>query len=152
MSRRATTALESRLTEWAREYGGSRYDDNGWQGMSPLALLMKYHGRPPQGLNPRRIETNGPSDEVELAVRALEAQDKGRVPACVLRCEYFASAHPREVKLQRLSRIGVPLRSVGYSQQLRIAKVHVAGWLRVPFDGPQTDDERWAMIEELLAT
>ena len=149
-TRQSTTMLESRLTAWAREYAGSRYDDNGWPGKSPLALLMKYQGRPPQGLNPRRIETNGPTDEVENAVRMLDAQDKGRVPACILRCEYFASAQPREVKLQRLHRIGVSVRSAGYSQQLRIAKVHVAAWIRVPFDEPMNADEKWELIEAML--
>jgi hypothetical protein len=144
------SSLEARLNEWAMEYAGSRYEDNGWPGISPMAQLMKYHGRPPQGLNPRRIETNGPADHVELAVRALEAQDKGRVPACVLRCEYFAASQPREAKISRLNRVGIQLRTVGYSQQLRLAKIHVAAWIKVPFDEPMDDDERWSMIEEML--
>lgn len=149
---RAST-LEARLIEWAKEYTGYVSESaNGWPGISPMAVIMKYHGRPPQGLNPRRIETNGPADQVELAVRALEAQDKGRIPACILRCEYFASGSTKGVKLSRLKRIGVDVKEVGYSQHLRIAKVHVAAWIRVPFDEPMDDDERWQMVEAMLAT
>ena len=132
---RATT-LEARLAEWGKEYGGSRYDDTGWHGVSPLAVLMKYHGRPPQGLNPRRIETNAPADEVERAVRALEGQDQGIVSACVLRCEYCLPGQPRESKLGRMRKAGARMDTSRYSQHLRIAKVHVAAWLRLPFDEP----------------
>lgn len=132
---RATT-LEARLTEWGKEYGGSRYDETGWHGVSPLAVLMKYHGRPPQGLNPRRIETNAPADDVERAVRALEHQERGFVAACVLRCEYLMPGQPRESKLGRLRKVGARMDTSRYSQHLRIAKVHVAAWLRLPFDEP----------------
>lgn len=145
---RATT-LEARLAEWGREYGGGRYDDTGWHGVSPLAVLIKYRGRPPQGLNPRRIETNGPADQVELAVRALEHQERGMVPACVLRCEYFLPGQARESKLARLSRTGNRMDTSRYSQHLRLAKIHVAAWLRVPFDEP-VDPEQASGLAELL--
>ena len=144
--------LEARLTEWGHEYGGSKYDDTGWHGVSPLAVLMKYHGRPPQGLNPRRIETNAPADEVERAVRALEKQERGYVSACVLRCEYFITAQPRDAKLSRLSRVGAKMDSSRYSQHLRIAKVHVAAWLRLPFDEPANMDEAIELLELMTGT
>jgi hypothetical protein len=148
--RRATT-LEARLIEWGNEYGGSRYENHGWQGVSPLATLMKYHGRAPQGLNPSRIEVNGMADQVEQAVRALQAQDKGYIPACALRCEYMATSQPREEKIRKLRRIGGQMDSSRYSQHIRVAKIHVAAWLRMPFDEPTEDDERMAMIRYLEA-
>lgn len=148
--RRATT-LEARLTEWGKEYGGSRYENHGWQGISPIATLMKYHGRAPQGLNPARVELNGCADEVEQAVRVLQAQEKGYVPACVLRCEYMATSQPREEKLRRVRRLGGAIDNSRYSQHLRIAKIHVAAWLRLPFDEPLDDQERTAMMEYLIA-
>lgn len=146
-----SSTLEERLMEWAREYTGYVREANiGWPGASQMAQIMKYHGRAPQGLNPRGVELNGPADQVELAVRALEAQDKGRIPACILRCEYFASGSAKGVKLDRLRRIGIDVKESGYSQHLRIAKVHVAAWIRVPFDEPMDDDERWQMVETML--
>jgi hypothetical protein len=147
---RATT-LEARLTEWGHEYGGSKYDDTGWHGISPLASLIKYHGRPPQGLNPGRIETNGPADEVERSVRALEKQDQGFVSASVLRCEYFVF-DTREVKLRKLSRVGARMDTSRYSHHLRIAKVHVAAWLRLPFDEPANPEDAIALLELMTGT
>lgn len=149
--RRANT-LETRLAEWANEYNGRSYDDIGWQGISPMAVIMKYHGRPPQGLNPRRIETNSPGDEVERAVRALEAQERGWTPARVLRCEYFLAHLEKHQRLASLHAIGVRLKEVGYSQHLRIARVHVAAWLRVPFDEPVDEEERLGLAELMLGT
>lgn len=142
--------LETRLVQWGDEYRGGRYDNTGWPGISPLHQLMKYHGRPPQGLNPRRIETNGPADIVELAVRALERQAKGYAPAGVLRCEYFATSYSRSEKLSRLSRLGARMDSARYSQHLRLAKIHVAAWLHIGFDDPLGEDEQVAMLEHVV--
>jgi hypothetical protein len=150
MTRRSTT-LESRLTEWAKEYTGYvREASIGWPGASPMAQIMKYHGRAPQGLNPRGVETNTAADEVERAVRALQAQDKGWAPACIIRCEYFEAHEEKHVRLSHLRSIGVIVREVGYSQHLRIAKVHVAAWLRVPFDEPVSEEERLGLAELML--
>lgn len=149
---RRITALESRLVDWANEYSGRSYDDIGWPGISPMAVIMKYHGRPPQGLNPRRIETNSAGDEVERAVRALQAQEKGWVPACVIRCEYFHANVEKHSKLSILRGIGVHVREVGYSQNLRIAKVHVAAWLRVPFNEPVGEEDRIGLAELMLGS
>lgn len=145
-----STTLESRLSDWANEYGGRSHDDIGWPGISPMAVIMKYHGRPPQGLNPRRIETNGPGDEVERAVRALQAQERGWTAACVIRCEYFHPDLEKQRKLSSLRAIGVHVREVGYSQHLRIAKVHVAAWIRVPFDEPVSEEDRLGLAELML--
>lgn len=150
---RRTSSLELRLVGWANEYTGYvREASIGWPGISPMAQIMKYHGRPPQGLNPRRVETNSPGDEVERAVRALQAQDKGWVPACVIRCEYFEASLEKHQKLTSLRAIGVQLKEVGYSQHLRIAKVHVAAWLRLPFDEPVNEEDRLGLAELMLGS
>lgn len=152
MTRRSTT-LESRLTDWAKEYTGYVREANiGWPGASQMAQIMKYHGRAPQGLNPRRVETNGPADAVEQAVRVLQAQEKGWVPACVIRCEYFNAEEEKHVRIRLLRYNGVIVQEVGYSQHLRIAKVHVAAWLRVPFDEPVDEKDRLSLAELLLGT
>jgi hypothetical protein len=147
---RRSTTLESRLTDWAREFRGGRYENVGWQGVSSLAVAMKYHGPAPQGLNPRRIETNTPADEVEAALKALARQPAGLVPATVLRCEYLASSQPRVEKLRRLARIGHSMDTARFSQHLRLAKVHVAAWIRVEFDEPLDDTQAVSMLEFLV--
>lgn len=144
--------LEARLNEWGKEYGGGRYDNIGWQGASPIVTLMTYHGRAPQGLNPARVETNGSADEVEAAVRALQSQRSGRVLADVLRCEYYVRDIERQDRLRKLSRIGHRMETSRYSHHLRSAKIHVAGWLRIPFDEPLDDAGSLAMLEHLVAT
>jgi len=146
---RRNSDLEARLTEWANEYGGGRYENRGWQGLSPLASIIKYHGRAPQGLNPGRVITNGAADEVETAVRALERQTGGSVLAAVLRCHYFAGEVPRDVRLQRLAKVGKRMDSTRYSHHLRMAKVHVAAWLHLPFSEPLPEDEI-SMLEYIV--
>ena len=148
---RRSKQLEDRLTEWAEKYGGSRYENIGWQGISPVASLMKYHGRPPQGLNPGRIETNGPADEVEAAVRMLQAQKGGEVLAAVLRCHYFSGEMDRDGQLRRLAKVGHRMATSRFSHHLRVAKIHVAAWLHIPFDEPLAEDEAIVMLEEHLA-
>lgn len=74
------------------------------------------------------------ADEVQKAVEALAAQPQGWIPACVIRCEYLTPGQPIESKLGRLRRVGENLGRVRYYQHLRLARVHVAGWLRLPFD------------------
>lgn len=144
---RHTNELESRLTGWGAEYGGGRYEDHGWQGISPLATMMKYHGRPPQGLNPRRIGTNTPADEVERAVRVLESQRTGFIPGSVLRAEYFLPGQPVDSKRQKLARLGMQMDNTRYSQHLRIARIHVAGWLHLTFSDPLEVDQVIDMLE-----
>lgn len=121
--------LEARLVDWAKEYGGGRYgvsDDV----KSPMGSMMKWGGRPPEGLgqSPRTPE----ADAVEDAVRALDKQAHGWLPAQVLRCEYFTQSQPLEMKLQRLDKIGERLGKARYYQHLRTARQHVAAWLHIP--------------------
>ena len=139
MTTRRATTLEARLTEWAREYGGGKYERHVGYGDSPLASLMKWHGRPPTGLG--FVSDNMAADEVQHAIDALSKQPRGWLPACVIRCEYLTPGQPMESKLQRLRRIGQNVSRVRYYEHLRLARVHVAGWLRIPFDGPAAEDD-----------
>jgi hypothetical protein len=103
--------------------------------------MMKWHGRAPmfQGFE----ATLTAADEVHQAVLALAAQDKGYEPSIVLRYEYGMHRSPREVKRQELARdFGLQMGDVRYCQHLRIGKIHVAGWLRIPFSEPMDDGER----------
>jgi len=137
MTRRATR-LEDRLTEWAREYGGGKYESYIGLGNSPLASLMKWHGRPPTGLG--FASDNLAADEVQDAIDALARQAKGWLPAGVIRCEYLTPGQPMESKLQRLRAIGENVSRVRYYEHLRMARVHVAAWLRIPFDSEESDE------------
>lgn len=130
MSRRSAT-LEARLVEWGKEYGGGRYEQIGWQGKSPMASLMKWHGRPPDGLG--YVAQRTAADEVDEAVRALAEQPEGRLPAIIVTLEYWLPGQPVESKQQKLRRLGDNVGRVRYYQHLRVARIHIAGWLRIPF-------------------
>jgi hypothetical protein len=131
VSRRATT-LEARLTEWGKEYGGGKYETYVGLGNSPLASLMKWHGRPPTGLG--FVSENSAADEVQSAIDALAEQPRGWLSAQVIRCEYLTPGQPVESKLRRLRAVGENVSRVRYYEHLRLARVHVAAWLRIPFD------------------
>jgi hypothetical protein len=135
MKRRAAD-LEARLVEWGREYGGGKYEQESG-GSSPLASLMKWHGRPPTGLG--FVSDNLAADEVQAAVEALVKQGTGYVPANVIRCEYWLPGQPVHSKLQKLRAMGIGLQRVQYYQKLREARIHVAAWLRMPLSG-EIDD------------
>ena len=130
MTARHEDELERRLREWASEYMGGRHEDIGWPGKSSLATAIKYHGPAPQGLNPRStLDTD--ADEVEAAVQALEQQRDGYRAGRVLRAEYWMPSAADVSRLQLLERIGLRMSRATYYQQLRIARVHVAAWLRI---------------------
>lgn len=122
MTRRAED-LERRLVEWGKEYGGGRYEFASG-GLSPLYVMMKWHGRPPQGLG--YTPTNTAADEVHAAVKALAAQEQGWLPAEVLRCEYWLPGQPIDSKLQKLRRIGDNVGRTTYYKHLRRARQFVA--------------------------
>lgn len=138
MKRRASD-LEARLVEWGKEYGGGKYENTGWQGNSPMASLMKWHGRPPSGLG--HVSACTAADEVDEAVRALAAQPEGRLPAIVVTLEYWLPGQPVESKQQKLRNLGDEVGRVRYYQHLRIARVHIAGWLRLPFSDTEPEQE-----------
>ena len=133
---RRASDLEARLVEWGKEYGGGKYESLGSLN-SPMESLMKWHGKPPSGLNQKQACTA--ADEVQDAIEALESHAQGISPAMVLRCEYLTPGQPIESKLQRLRRSGENLARVRYYQHLRIARVHIAGWLRLPFCDDMAD-------------
>ena len=102
--------------------------------------MMKWHGRAPQGLG--QVPLNTAADEVEQAVEALEAQKSGYLPSIVLRAEYLTPGQPIELKLQRLRQNrGENIARVRYYQHLRIGRVYVAAWLKLPFEA---DEEKAA--------
>ena len=122
--------LENRLTEWGKEYGGSRYEyDSG--GGSPLGSMIKWGGRTPTGMGYE--PTNTAADEVHAAVKVLADQVGGWLPAEILRCEYWLPGQPIDSKLQKLRKIGDHVSRAGYYTHLRVARVHVAAWLRISF-------------------
>lgn len=131
---RRNDELERRLVEWVKEYGGSRYEDTGWPGTSPISTLMTYHGPAPQGLNPHNRKDWTPADEVQKAVDLLAKQQSGYGPAECLRMEYM---HPRLAfvdKRKMLKQIGVEVYAEKYSRWLEIARKHVAAYLHIPYD------------------
>jgi hypothetical protein len=130
MAKRRSADLEARLTEWGREYGGGKYESYIGMGNSPLASMMKWHGRPPTGLGSGSEFTA--ADEVEDAVDALLKQSTGWIPGNVIRCEYLTPGKPVLSKLQELRAMGIQLQRVQYYQKLREARIHVAAWLRIP--------------------
>lgn len=131
---RRNRALEDRLEEWGKEYGGGRYE-NLSDGGSWLASMVHWGGRAPQGIG--SVPINTAADEVQEAVEALERQESGKVPAAALRCEYLTPGQPIESKLSRMRRGGENLARTRYYQHLRIARIHVAAWLRIPFEEEQ---------------
>lgn len=138
MATRRASDLEARLTEWGRVYGGGRYGlDEGMK--SPLGSMMKWGGRPPSGLGQEPATPE--ADEVHAAVRALQRQSEGRLAAAALQEEYFYPGQPVDTKLRRLSRdTRSEVSRVRYYQLLRLARIHVAGWLRIPFSSDAVGD------------
>lgn len=122
--------LENRLLEWGKEYGGGKYEDIGAV-KSWLGSMVKWGGRAPTGLGYVPIGTA--ADDVQEAIEALSRQDGGELPSCVIRCEYLTPGQPMEMKLQRLRRMGENPGRVRYYQHLRIARIHVAAWLHIPY-------------------
>jgi hypothetical protein len=128
---RRTGELECRLREWADEFAGSKYENIGYASKSWLHNAIVYHGPAPQGLNPRSSGARTPADEVEAAVVALEKQEGGYRAARVLRAEYWMKSAAEEHKIQSLRHIGLPMGRTKYYDELWLARVHVAAWLRI---------------------
>ncbi|MGH8158385.1 MAG: hypothetical protein ACREPQ_09705 [Rhodanobacter sp.] len=128
---RRTADLEARLTDWANVYGGGRYGiSDGLK--SPMGSMMKWGGRPPSGLG--QDPPTPEADAVQDAVRALERQQHGWLPAQVLRCEYLTPGQPIDSKLQRLRAAGSSVSDrARYAQLLAEGRKHVAAWIRLPY-------------------
>jgi hypothetical protein len=120
--------LERRLIDWAMEYGGGRYENIGYASRNILQTLMEHEGFVPSAGGYRSIPINTPADEIETAVRMMEATGYLR-PGRVIRCEYFLPNAAMEVKLSNLERIGVAIKRPTYYDYLSIAKAFVVGQL-----------------------
>ncbi|MET3654712.1 hypothetical protein [Dyella japonica] len=125
------TELEHRLREWADEYAGSRYEHVGWPRSSSMDALIKYHGRPPQGLHPKAIVGTA-ADEVEGAVRELASPRIGGArQALVLRNWYWMKEAAMEHRLQALRAHRLHISERGYRLFLQNGRFYVAGLLDV---------------------
>lgn len=114
---RRNSMLEDRLREWAREYGGGRYDDTGWQGISPMHTLAKYHGRPPQGLNPRSAKDWTPADDVQRAMDSLLSEGAWS-QVQVIKSFYMAPWMAMEDRLQKLRAMGLTMGQATFYRNL----------------------------------
>lgn len=132
--------LDRRLTDWASEYAGGRYEHNGWPGKSWLSNMVKYGGRGPSGAGVIALGT--PADEVEAAVVEMERALDGFRPGRVLRAEYWMPTIPEEMRLQALRAIGLPMSRSGYYLYLSRARFFVAAWLRIPISDPRELKEK----------
>lgn len=120
--------LESRLENWAAEYGGSRYENIGYPSRNLLKTLIEHEGFVPSSRGYIPIPIRSGADEVETAVRSMEAAGYQR-QAHVLRCEYFMPNAHMEMRLANLLKAGVKTSRAGYYDYLAVAKAYVAGQL-----------------------
>lgn len=122
--------LDARLSDWAREYAGSRYEHTGWPSRNWLAAMIEYGGR--MGSGGPRVVIGTAADDVEKAVAELERTKDGYRPGRVLRCEYWMPNAAEEQRLQALRAIGLSMSRAGYYLYLGRAKFYIAGVLRLP--------------------
>lgn len=120
--------LESRLTDWAREYGGGRYATLGFStGEHVLAKLIQFGGFLPGSTGPKGTVSLTMADEVEACVRRLAKSWPAH--ARVLRCDYFCPSMAMEARLDLLRRAGHKMGKASYYIKLESAKLYVAGSL-----------------------
>jgi hypothetical protein len=124
----ARMVLESRLQDWAREYGGGRYATLGFStGEHILARLIEFGGFLPGSSAPRSAIALTGADEVEQTVRRLAKCWPAH--ARVLRCDYFAPNMAMENRLNMLRKLGHKVSRSGYYTRLESAKLYVAASL-----------------------
>lgn len=120
--------VEARLKEWAKEYGGGRYEHLGFGGGEHvLAKLIKFGGFLPGASAPSSVACMTSADEVERVVKRLAAgwPDHARV----LRVDFFRPDMAMPARLDLLRRAGTKLGRAGYYAKLESAKLFVAGAL-----------------------
>lgn len=119
--------LDARLKEWAKEYGGSRYENIGFRSRNLLQRLIEHGGFVPDSGGFRPVPIRTAADEVETIVLRMERAwfANGRV----LRCEFYAPNMAMEARLEVLRQIGLPMSRTGYYDKLDAAKMFVAGAL-----------------------
>ena len=120
--------VDSRLKDWAREYGGGRYVALGFStGEHVLAKLIQFGGFLPGSSGPKGMTALTAADEVERVVKRLASgwPDHARV----LRCDYFRPDMAMPARLDLLRSAGTKLGRAGYYTKLESAKLYVAGAL-----------------------
>lgn len=122
------TELEGRLKAWADEYGGGKYENVGWHSRNLLQTLVEHQGFVPSARGYIPVPIRSAADEVEQAVREMEAGDWYR-QARVLRCDYFLPNLPVEVRLKNMRQIGLPMSRAGYYDLLAQGKAFISGRL-----------------------
>lgn len=120
--------LESRLQNWADEYGGGRYPNIGWQGANLLQTLVEHQGFVPNGGGYVRIPIRSLADEVEHLVRGMEDGDLHKA-AKAMRCDYFLPNISIQDRLLRMRKIGISISRAGYYDILAQGKCYLRGAL-----------------------
>lgn len=115
--------LESRLTEWGIEYGGGKYEHIGWTGKSHLHGVMKWHGRPPDGLS---HHSSTRADDVQLAIDTVQMSEMGPLLVSILCGEYLTPGLTLESRLQRQRKLGNNIAKSQYYVRLQEARNAVA--------------------------
>ena len=123
-------ALESRLIGWGREYGGGKYEHNGWKTRNLIQTLMEFGGFVPEsgGFLPNPVRSA--ADEVEDVVRSME-RGGYFVHTRILRCDYFEPKWAMDMRLDTLRKLGIGVSKAGYYLKLNEAKLFVAGALHI---------------------
>ena len=120
--------VEARLVDWAREYGGGRYEAIGWStGPHILAKLIEFGGFMPGSGAPRGTIAMTAADEVEKIVKRLAIGWPDH--ALILRCDYFHPGMAMDGRLDLLRRARVKVSKAGYYAKLESAKLYMAGAL-----------------------
>ena len=120
--------LESRLVEWAKEYGGGRYEHIGWSGRNLLQTLVEYGGFVPDSGGFKPVPIRSAADQVEAAVQRME-RGGWFAHGKVLRCDYFNPHMAMNGRLDHLRLIGCGMSERGYYLKLDAGKLFVAGAL-----------------------
>jgi hypothetical protein len=111
--------LESRLVQWAREYGHGKADDLGYAHVNALQRLHDHAGWLPPPL-PVRAPIRTEADKTELAVATFEKTEWAK--AQVLRIDYYRPNISIDMRLERLGKVGVRISKRGYYYHLGDAK------------------------------
>lgn len=120
--------LESRLKNWADEYGGGRYPNVGWQGVNLLQTLMDHKGFVPSSRGFIPVPIKSMADEVESVVIKMDSGDMER-HAKVVRCDYFMPSRTIDSRLSALRRAGHPMSRASYYAILAQGKAYIRGAL-----------------------
>lgn len=108
--------LKRRLSEWADTYAGDQFRRLGYSSPERIASAA-----------PER-STRSAADEIEAIVQAMEQSGRWK-EARVLRAECFLAALSEVERIQRLTRLGLPMSRTSYYVFLASARSFVAGAL-----------------------